>query len=310
MPTVAEFFAESHRGNAFGVKGPLYGLAGHRGDDTKGWRAGTAIPWIGTGIVVRSEYQAGLGWVVTLWDANQRVYISNCHMQSKGVAVGKRIRYVGEYAGPIGNTGTLSLGVHDHVVVSRTSSNPASGSVIDPRPFINAAKIAQAGGGVTPLPDDPAALAAPEKGMNMVSIIRSEMPAGMADADPRTVLLKSFFGGAALSSFGEGKLIVAKLGDAPGTFANVQVAQADEIVNGWIADHCGEIPGLAKQEARLYDFGTFLALCQAYLQPVNVSGGTGAGAPAGPVDISPESIAALAQASAVAFFAEQKKPGN
>lgn len=161
MLSVAQFYSSSHRGNAFGVRGPLYGASGHRGDDTNGWASGTAIPSFVSGTVVRAERQVGLGWVVTVYSprlpgTTRAGWVSFCHEQAASVGVGKRI-YVGSYVGPVGNTGTLSLGPHVHVVVSYTSSDPAKGSVVDPRPFINASKLTPAGQGVSLLEDDPTA---------------------------------------------------------------------------------------------------------------------------------------------------------
>lgn len=279
MLTVSEFFAESHRGNAFGVKGALYGKAGHRGDDTNGWRAGTGIPSIVEGTVVRSEYQVGLGWVVTIWCPRLSVYVSNCHMQSKGIPVGKVIRYIGEYVGPIGNTGTLSLGVHDHVVVSYTSSNPASGSVVNPRPFINAAKLAVAGGSGSPLVDPTArpAVTTPE-GTFMTQAIYTKFTQGLADADPRVAKIKSYFGGAGVTKFSAGVGVYARLDGTVQGPIRVQVSQADSRGNEWAADCNGEwrdANGTLKLEkaCRFYELDEFLALCDAYL--VGASSGQG-----------------------------------
>ena len=150
MPTLAEFWADSHHGNAFGLLGPMYGPSGHRGDDTNGWPSGTPVLAIRAGTVVRSEMQSGLGNVVTIWDGS--LYTGYCHLAARAVAVGDHVT-VGQSVGGIGTTGTLSTGVHVHVTASYTGNNPATAAVIDPRPFIVAARTAASGGGVTPLQD-------------------------------------------------------------------------------------------------------------------------------------------------------------
>lgn len=144
MPSIAEFYSDAHRGNPFGVKGPLYGSSGHRGDDTNRWKVGTPIPSFVEGVVVRSEYQSGLGWVVVVFCARLATWVGYCHMRVAGLPAGTTVR-IGDTVGQVGNTGNLSTGAHVHVTCSATGSNPATSSVFNPRPLIERAKTAAAG---------------------------------------------------------------------------------------------------------------------------------------------------------------------
>lgn len=297
MLTVREFFAESHRGNAFGVKGLLYGPGGHRGDDTNRWGAGTGIPSFVAGRVVASVKYVSLGWVTTVQTVldGRIAWVSFCHEYSRGPAVGTPIG-LNSWVGPIGNTGTLSLGVHVHVVVSFTSSDPRSGSVVDPRPYINRAKAATAGSGGAPIFDDPETTALTEGGTNVTQVIYTQLKAGIADADPRLAKLRSYCGGDTLTNFSAGVQIVALVGDSPGSYANVQLTQADVLIRRWLADNTGTIPSGPDQTDHAgggYELDAFLARCDAYLTPL-APAGSGGSFPAS-VELGAASIEALAK---------------
>jgi hypothetical protein len=123
---------------------------GHRGTDFA--PGGLDILAVSDGVVVRSEYQPGLGWVVTVQDADG-TYWSYCHMLAQSpVAVGDTVVRGVTVMGTVGNTGSLTKGRHLHFVMSKTSSNPAYGSTIDPIPYITARLAGTSGGGTTPFP--------------------------------------------------------------------------------------------------------------------------------------------------------------
>lgn len=153
--TVVTFFAESHRGDEFGKVRILNGrVSRHRGDDTNGWKLGTQIPSFVTGRVVASYRSGPLGWVVVVWSPLYALWFSFCHLQSQGLPVGATVS-IGTAIGPLGNTGTLTTGPHVHVTASGDGPDPATDAVIDPRPYINRAKLTPAGGGTAPVPPNP-----------------------------------------------------------------------------------------------------------------------------------------------------------
>lgn len=138
-PTPTQFYATSHRGNRFGVEGPMYGPHGHLGQDFNGWAQGTIIPsWL-SGQVVSTGWSNNLGWFVTVLgvisNGPQQVlrYVSFCHMNAKGRALGE-IDF-GDPIGPIGATGALAAGVHVHIPVAK-SKILGGFDVEDPLPYI------------------------------------------------------------------------------------------------------------------------------------------------------------------------------
>lgn len=107
----------------------------HTGSD---WAAprGAAIPAIGSGTVVNTEWNSGNGNTVTvaLPDGHFYAYL---HMNSAAVvSVGDKVT-IGQTLGYVGNTGSNSRGAHLHITVSDSSSAYLGlGNKIDPWEFI------------------------------------------------------------------------------------------------------------------------------------------------------------------------------
>lgn len=143
--SIQDFYSEDHLDTADGF-GSLAGnrTNPHRGLDVNGWGTGTDVPNLYAGTVSRSEWQSGLGNVVCV-AADAGFYVGYAHLDERYVNEGDRVD-AGTIVGALGNTGSLSYGAHTHVTVSYDSNNPSSGPVVDPYPFIIAARD----GGNTP----------------------------------------------------------------------------------------------------------------------------------------------------------------
>jgi len=119
----------------------------HRGRDYA--PGGPPAPSIVNGVIVRSEYQTGLGNVVVVKNDIDGYNIGYCHLAERWVSVGQRVG-VGTNIGVVGNTGTLSGGRHLHFTVQTAGlNNPSSGATIDPRVYINSGSSVAGGGGST-----------------------------------------------------------------------------------------------------------------------------------------------------------------
>lgn len=143
---IAEFYAEDHFRDPFGQERP--GTNDHRGLDVAGWAVGTLVPAWAAGNIVTSEYNSALGWVVVA--DTMHGYAGVSHLQSKGAPVGAFVE-AGQPWGLLGDSGRLSQGPHAHLTLSPTSRHPWEGTVIDPTPYIRAARntSSPAGGGGT-----------------------------------------------------------------------------------------------------------------------------------------------------------------
>lgn len=119
----------------------------HRGRDYA--PGGPPAPSIVNGVIVRSEYQTGLGNVVVVKNDVDGWNIGYCHLAERWVSVGQRVG-VGTNIGVVGNTGTLSGGRHLHFTVQDpNNNNPSAGPTVDPRGYINSGSSVAGGGGST-----------------------------------------------------------------------------------------------------------------------------------------------------------------
>lgn len=163
MTTVAEFYSNPHIGLRFGVKNANHTSAiGHSGQDINGWREGTWIPAFSSGRVVNKVPDGGafnkrdLGNFIVIESVigGVRYFVTYCHLASFGGTpeIGDPVVF-GQGVGPIGNTG-YSFGTHLHAMMSTTSMYPTTRvNLVDPLPFIYAARAGTAGGGGEPIPE-------------------------------------------------------------------------------------------------------------------------------------------------------------
>lgn len=137
--SIQDFYAEEHLDLADGFGSLAGGRTNpHRGLDVNGWATGTPVPALYGGTVARSEYQGGLGNVVCV-RTDEGVFEGSCHLDERYVSVGDRVE-AGTIIGTLGNTGSLSFGAHTHKTISPSSDDPGSGQVVDPLPYIRAAR--------------------------------------------------------------------------------------------------------------------------------------------------------------------------
>lgn len=163
--------------------------------------------------------------------------------------------------------------------------------------------ISTAGGSGTTFDDDPMPSM---KGKLMTQVLATTLPTPLPAAALAT--LRSYVG-AAGCPLKAGQGLVALVGEAPGTPANVQLTQADKRANEWAADHTGkwDAPdakysvGVA---ARNYEFPEFMALLVAYSAPLSM-GGTVAGG--GSVDLSPLIAAIRALPAEIDAYSDGRK---
>jgi murein DD-endopeptidase MepM/ murein hydrolase activator NlpD len=127
-----------------------------------GWKSGTPIPSLSRGRVVRKIADAqnprDLGNYITIraFDGNTSKLrperFSYCHLRDLDgtPSVGDTVP-LGGYVGPLGSTG-YSTGPHLHLMVSTTSDNPNTrAGIIDPYPYVVAARTSWSSGEVTPI---------------------------------------------------------------------------------------------------------------------------------------------------------------
>lgn len=163
MGTIPEFYADEHIALPFGVIDGLHTF--HSGQDVNGWREGTPIPSIAKGrVVMRGSDPSDLGNFITIraYDGNTNNLrperMTYCHLKEFDASAPKVGDVVakGGYVGPLGTTG-YSTGPHLHLMVSLTSDDPRTrAGIIDPLPYILAARSAStAGGDIEPFPTAP-----------------------------------------------------------------------------------------------------------------------------------------------------------
>lgn len=128
-------------GNAFGIKGPFYGVNGHRGKDYK-VAAGTATPAYAGGKVVLIQYSSFLGQCIVIQMYNG-LYAGYAHQKRKVNVVLNEIIKPGQsiswVAGRGDEPGSAWDGDHLHTTLSKTKLGIFSGAVLDPGPGISAA---------------------------------------------------------------------------------------------------------------------------------------------------------------------------
>lgn len=139
-----EFYADEHIDEADGFESLKGGrLNPHRGVDINKHPHGTPVPSLTSGVVVDSEYNVGLGWVVQIErtdePGNPVKFFGYRHLDAAGLAVGTKVE-AGDIIGYLGNSGTLSGGSHTCFTAARTRSGVFGDpdSVVDPVPFIKA----------------------------------------------------------------------------------------------------------------------------------------------------------------------------
>lgn len=132
-------FPASTFGNRFGIKGPYYGPAGHRGTDFV-QPGGKAIPAIANGLVVHTMWSDVLGRVTVIKHVRPNgsvVYSGYCHQSKYGTSVGKVVK-IGQTIGYVGTTGSASSGNHLHLTLGPDDMSSIYGTVQDPIAYIYA----------------------------------------------------------------------------------------------------------------------------------------------------------------------------
>ena len=108
----------------------------HRGRDFT-VPAGSAIPAVADGRIVRNAYNTALGNIVLI-DHGDEYYSGYCHMQApSSLAVGATVAR-GQTIGLVGSTGTATTGPHLHLTIGKDLANPDEGITQDPYEFISA----------------------------------------------------------------------------------------------------------------------------------------------------------------------------
>lgn len=130
--TAQTFYQSMHYGNRFGIKAPIYGPQGHRGQDFNGMPIGTDIPAWCSGVVAENYYSNALGNVISIMrpDGLRAGY---CHMENRSPLNTGEIVTFEQPIGQLGATGTAALGPHLHATLG---GNPSYGAVQDPLPYI------------------------------------------------------------------------------------------------------------------------------------------------------------------------------
>jgi GH25 family lysozyme M1 (1,4-beta-N-acetylmuramidase)/lysozyme family protein len=134
---VATFYAEGQWRNRFGITGPYYGPAGHRGLDIAA-SAGQAIPALRSGIVRRVQYSSIVGHTIAIESAPGD-FSGYDHVIRTRVAVGDYVRQgdIIAYAAGYGDDhGSAWSGPHLHMTRGSTDRCAFGENVIDPAPLI------------------------------------------------------------------------------------------------------------------------------------------------------------------------------
>ena len=110
------------------------GLGPHRGCDYNGFRAGTALPAVGDGVITLNKWSDVLGWVVVLKVGKH--YFGYCHLNKQSpLKVGTAVKS-GQSVGGAGTSGSASSGVHLHFTLSLLPEGVFAGRVYDAHGFL------------------------------------------------------------------------------------------------------------------------------------------------------------------------------
>lgn len=110
------------------------GLGPHRGCDYNGFRAGTALPAVGDGVITLNKWSDVLGWVVVL--KVDKYYWGYCHLNKQSpLKVGTAVKS-GQSMGGAGTSGSASSGVHLHFTLSLLPEGVFAGRVYDAHAFL------------------------------------------------------------------------------------------------------------------------------------------------------------------------------
>jgi len=134
---VLAFYAEKRWGNRHGIKGPLYGAAGHRGHDIK-TAAREAVPALRGGKVVYTGRSSVLGPVVVI-EVGPGNYDGYAHLYGLKVETGDHVaqgEIIALTAGVGDYHGTAWLGPHLHITNGALSGSVFAGATRDPAPGI------------------------------------------------------------------------------------------------------------------------------------------------------------------------------
>ena len=145
---VQSFYAESRWGNRFGVTGPYYGPAGHRGLDIAA-SAGQAIPALRSGIVRRVQYSSIVGHTIAVESAPGD-FSGYAHVIRTRVAVGDSVQQgdiIAYAAGHGEDHGSAWSGPHLHMTRGSTDRCAFGENVSDPAPLIRNVLGTGSGGG-------------------------------------------------------------------------------------------------------------------------------------------------------------------
>lgn len=150
-PAAVAFFSRYPEGNPFGIKGPLYGPEGHRGQDVPVGAHGQVYALRG-GTVVSSARSSVLGnyYVIKVGSADYDGYCHqlNPHALNSQIVQGQPVSIA---AGPGDYHGSAWTGPHLHLTNGLAVTSVYQGVVRDPRPIIQAQLTAAAAGGSTPI---------------------------------------------------------------------------------------------------------------------------------------------------------------
>ena len=110
------------------------GLGPHRGCDYNGFKAGTALPAVGDGVITLNRWSDVLGWVVVLKVGKH--HFGYCHLNKQSpLKVGSAVKS-GESVGGAGTSGSASSGVHLHFTLSLLPEGVFGGKVFDAHGFL------------------------------------------------------------------------------------------------------------------------------------------------------------------------------
>ena len=146
--SVQSFYAESTWRNRFGVKGPDYGSAGHRGHDI-GAAAGAGIPALRAGTVRRIQYSSVVGHTIAIESAPGD-FSGYDHVIRTRVAVGDYVQQgqiIAYVAGAGDAHGSAWSGAHLHLTRGTNDRCVFGESVSDPAPLIRNVLGSSSGGG-------------------------------------------------------------------------------------------------------------------------------------------------------------------
>ena len=145
---VQAFYAESRWTNRFGVTGPYYGPAGHRGLDIAA-SAGTGIPALRSGYVRRVQYSSVVGHTIAIESAPGD-FSGYDHVIRTRVAVGDYVQQgdiIAYVAGYGDDHGSAWSGPHLHMTRGTTDRCVFGEYVSDPAPLIRNILGTGSGGG-------------------------------------------------------------------------------------------------------------------------------------------------------------------